>query len=130
LSPTRIEALNWQTQLTNIVLGAKGMVGSSIVEHLSRSGEPVVGVSRTARQTDGIDWIGVDLTSPGINLPKSEIVYCAADARISAMAIKSVMRRNPKRLALFSTTGVISKIDSSDNAEQAAINSRSRADDY
>jgi len=97
------------------------MVGSFIVEHLSRSGEPVVGVSRTARQIDGIDWIGADVTSPGIDLPKSEIVYCATDARISAMAIKSIMRCNPRRLVLFSTTGVISKMDSSDDAERAAI---------
>lgn len=97
------------------------MVGSLIVEHLLRSGEPVVGVSRTVHQIDGVDWIGSDLTSSGINLPKSEIVYCATDARISAMAIESIMRCNPKRLILFSTTGVTSKIDSSDDTERAAI---------
>jgi hypothetical protein len=88
----------------------------------------VVGVSRIARQTDGIDWIGADVTSPGINLPKSEIVYCATDARISVMAIKSIMQCNPKRLVLFSTTGVVSKIDSSDDAERAAISKIAEAE--
>jgi nucleoside-diphosphate-sugar epimerase len=119
--PSSLETPKLETDVTNIVLGARGMVGSLIVERLARSGGAVVGVSRTKHQIDGIDWIDADLASPGINLPKAEIVYCATDARISAMMMKSIIQCGPKRVILFSTTGIISKVDSSDEAERTAI---------
>ncbi|MDE3226084.1 MAG: NAD-dependent epimerase/dehydratase family protein, partial [Nitrospirota bacterium] len=103
-----------------LVLGATGMVGESIVEHLARSGNQTIGVSRRSGK-DG-DWLTADLTEPdALQLPEVDVMFSAVPTRLLADASRAVLRSKPKRIVVMSSTNVFTKIDSRDENERASI---------
>jgi uncharacterized protein YbjT (DUF2867 family) len=49
--------------MTSLVVGATGIVGGYIVEHLVRNGEKPIAFSRSRRRDDKIEWRHVDLAA-------------------------------------------------------------------
>lgn len=108
--------------MQSLVFGATGMVGEFILAHLAQGGETAIGVSRFPRQSEGMNWVAADLTKPGtLALPKADVIYCAADARLFAKAIGAILQSGPKRIVVISSTSVFTKLDSSDEAERSSI---------
>jgi nucleoside-diphosphate-sugar epimerase len=108
--------------MKSVVFGATGMVGSSIAALLARSGDAVVAVSRSPRQSDGLSWTVADLTRPEtIALPKADLVFCATNAIFFAKSIGPILESRPTRIVAISTTGVFTKHDSKDRAERASV---------
>jgi nucleoside-diphosphate-sugar epimerase len=108
--------------MKSIVFGGSGMVGGSIAAHLAREGATVIGVSRFPHQSGNITWIAADLARPEtINLPQADVVFSAIHASIFVKAMSAVLRSNPRRVVVISSTSVFSKVDSSDETERAEI---------
>ena len=65
--------------MQSLVLGATGIVGGYIVEHLVRSGEMPLALSRAQRDGSGVVWLKGDFAKPeALRLPPFEILYCTA----------------------------------------------------
>jgi nucleoside-diphosphate-sugar epimerase len=103
-----------------LVFGATGMVGESIVEHLARSGNQTIGVSR--RSSSHGRWLTADLTEPdALQLPEVDVIFTAVPTRLLANASLAILRSNPKRIVVISSTNVFTKVDSRDENERASI---------
>jgi uncharacterized protein YbjT (DUF2867 family) len=60
----RLDARAEGGQGKSLVIGGSGLVGGYIVEHLIRRGADVLAVSRSARDSAGVEWLRADLQSP------------------------------------------------------------------
>ena len=108
--------------MKHLIFGATGMVGELIVKHLALRGETVVGVSRFPRQLGGASWIQADLTKPEtLALPKADVIFCLANARLFAKVMSGMLRSEPRRIIAVSSTSVFTKLDSSNDAERTSI---------
>jgi nucleoside-diphosphate-sugar epimerase len=103
--------------MKSIVFGARGMVGSRIVQELD-GGDPPWCVSRHHVQ----GWIQADLTQPDtLDLPKADVVFCATNARVFAKSLPAILRFPPRRVVVITSTSVFSKTESKDQAERQSI---------
>ena len=50
--------------MRSFVIGATGIVGGYIVEHLVRSGETPLALSRAQHRSSGVVWLQGDLATP------------------------------------------------------------------
>jgi nucleoside-diphosphate-sugar epimerase len=108
--------------MTSLVFGATGMVGEFILTHLAQRGDTAIGASRFQRRSDSVNWIVADLARPEtLALPKTHVIYCAANARLFAKAIDTILQSVPKRIIVVSSTSVFTKLDSRDEAERSSI---------
>jgi len=108
--------------LADIVFGATGMVGSYITEGLAKSGSPVIAVSRQKRQLGYGECVAADLAKVETLLfPNAETVFCATNPRTFARALPYILRSNPKRVIVISSTSVFTKLDTSDERERSSI---------
>ncbi|MBP1063778.1 nucleoside-diphosphate-sugar epimerase [Bradyrhizobium diazoefficiens] len=113
----------------SLVIGASGIVGSRIVERLLVAGERPTGLSRNHRRSAGVTWIRGDLLDPqSVAWPDVEIIYCTASARLLADAIPSMARPSLRRVVLFTTTSISTKVDSADPEERAGLAAYARAE--
>ena len=104
------------------MLGATGLVGGYIVEHLVRTGERPLALSRSQQCKSGIDWYRGDLERPGtLRLPSFETLYCTADAVLLPAALPYLFNQSLKRAVIFSSTSVITKLDTEVPAERETI---------
>lgn len=109
-------------QARSLVIGATGLVGGYIVDHLVRRGERPCALSRSDQLDPNIDWFRGDLEKPDtLNLPPRETVYCTADAILLAKALPRLFNPSLKRLVAFSSTSVITKWDTEVAAERETI---------
>jgi len=94
------------------------MVGSYIAERLSNAGESVVNVSRRRR----IGWLQADLADHRtLVLPPANTIFCAANPRTFAKAIPQILDARPRRVVVFSSSSVSTKLDSKDEGERHEI---------
>jgi nucleoside-diphosphate-sugar epimerase len=108
--------------MSDVVFGATGMVGSYIVEGLAQSGRPVLAVSRQQRELRYGHCVAADLTKvETLVFPEAQTVFCATDARAFAKALPSILKSNPKRIIVISSTSVFTKLESSDEDERNSI---------
>jgi nucleoside-diphosphate-sugar epimerase len=106
-------------QAPTLVLGASGLVGGYIVEHLVRRGERPLALSRVVRNATEIDWLDGDLNkAEALELPPFETLYCKADAVLLAKALPYLFNPALKRIVVFSSTSVLTKMDSEVVAER------------
>jgi nucleoside-diphosphate-sugar epimerase len=106
--------------MTSIVFGATAMVGRYIAEHLMRDDEKITRVSRKIH--GGPQWVQADLQMPQtLNVPKSDAVFCAVNARLFAKALPRILDVEPKRVVVISSTSVFTKHDSADESERTSI---------
>jgi nucleoside-diphosphate-sugar epimerase len=113
----------------SLVLGATGLVGGYIVEHLLRSGARPLALSRSPQSRPGIDWFCGDLAQPDtLNFPPFATLYCTADAILLPAALPRLFNPALKRVVVFSSTSVITKLDSEVEAERNLLRSLAAAE--
>jgi nucleoside-diphosphate-sugar epimerase len=106
----------------SLILGATGLVGGYIVEHLLRAGERPLALSRSPQSRPGIDWFCGDLATPGtLRFPPFATLYCTADATLLPAALPLLFNPSLKRAVIFSSTSVITKLDSEVVAEREKL---------
>jgi nucleoside-diphosphate-sugar epimerase len=112
-----------------LVLGASSLVGGYIVEHLVRCGERPLALSRVVRNAAGVEWLDGDLNEADtLKLPQFETLYCKADAVLLAKALPHLFNPALKRIVVFSSTSVLTKIDSEIVAEREMLRSLAAAE--
>ena len=109
-------------QPNSLVIGATGLVGSYIVEHLVRSGEHPMALSRSPRTGADIDWLCGNLEQPdALDFPAFTTLYCTANAVLLANALPRLFSPSMKRLVVFSSTSVLTKQETEVAAERDMI---------
>jgi nucleoside-diphosphate-sugar epimerase len=104
--------------MKSLVFGAGGTVGSYIIRELENAGEPPWWVSRQPFK----GWIRADLARPStLDLPRADVIFCAANARVFAEAIPAILRSPPRRVVVITSTSVFSTGDSRDKVERQSI---------
>jgi nucleoside-diphosphate-sugar epimerase len=113
----------------SLVLGATGLVGGYIVEHLVRSGVRPLALSRSPQSRPGIDWFVGDLAQPdALRFPPFAVIYCTADAILLPAALPHLFNPSLKRAVIFTSTSVITKLDSEVAAERNLLKSLAEAE--
>jgi nucleoside-diphosphate-sugar epimerase len=106
----------------SLVIGATGLVGGYIVEQLIRSGQRPLTLSRSRRTGDGVDWLQGDLERPeAFNFPSYATLYCTANSILLPAALPHLFNPSLKRVVVFTSTSVITKIDSEIAAERVHL---------
>jgi nucleoside-diphosphate-sugar epimerase len=106
----------------SLVIGATGLVGGYLVEHLVRAGERPLALSRSQQDRPGVDWLCGDLEKPDtLKLPPFATLYCTADAILLPAALPRLFNPSLKRAVVFSSTSVITKLDSEVVAEREML---------
>jgi nucleoside-diphosphate-sugar epimerase len=109
----QVNAKTRTEQGKSLVIGGTGLVGGYIVEHLMRGGERPFVLSRSQREGTGVDWCRGDLAQPdALKLPPFATLYCTADAVLLADALPLLFNPSLKRVVVFSSTSVLTKLDS------------------
>jgi nucleoside-diphosphate-sugar epimerase len=100
-------------RIDSLVVGATGVVGSSIVAELVRRGEKPLALSRKVHPPGAIRWLIGDLSRPGsLSLPVFRILYCTVDLALLPPALPVMLARDVERVVVFSSSSVVTKIDS------------------
>jgi nucleoside-diphosphate-sugar epimerase len=111
-------------QAKSLVIGGTGLVGGYIVEHLVRRRQRPFVLSRSP-QLQGrpdVDWLQGYLERPEtINCPSVKIIYCTANAVLLADALPRFFSPSLRRIVAFSSTSVMTKVDSEVVAERDMI---------
>jgi nucleoside-diphosphate-sugar epimerase len=106
----------------SLVLGATGLVGGYIVEQLVRAGARPLALSRSPQSRPGIDWFRGDLEQPDtLRFPPFATLYCTADATLLPAALPHLFNPSLQRAVIFSSTSVITKLDSEVVAEREML---------
>jgi nucleoside-diphosphate-sugar epimerase len=116
-------------QAKSLILGATGLVGGYIVEHLMRAGERPLALSRSPQSKPGVDWFCGDLEKPDtLKFPPFATLYCTADATLLPAALPRLFSPSLKRAIVFSSTSVLTKLDSEVVAEREKLQSLADAE--
>jgi uncharacterized protein YbjT (DUF2867 family) len=108
--------------MQSIVIGATGIVGGYIVEQLVRSGGRPLALSRKRQENAGIDWLQGDLAdAAGLALPPFDTLYCTVDIGLLADALPHIFTPSLKRIVAFTSTSIVTKIESEIPAERALL---------
>lgn len=109
-------------QAKSLVIGATGLVGGYIVEHLVRGGQRPLAFSRSRQTSTAVDWFQGDLEKPEtFGLPPFSTLYCTANAILLPAALPYLFNPSLKRVLVFSSTSVITKIDSEIVSERQTL---------
>ena len=116
-------------QAKSLVIGATGVTGGSIVEHLVRGGQRPLAISRSRQARAGVDWFQGDLRNPeAFRLPQFATLYCTASAILLPTALPYLFNPLLKRVVVFSSTSIITKIDSEIVSERATLKKLAEAE--
>jgi nucleoside-diphosphate-sugar epimerase len=98
----------------SLVIGATGLVGGYLLQHLIGRGERPYAMSRAKQARADADWLVGDLTKPEtlLQFPPFATLYCTADAILLAQVIERLFNPALKRVVVFSSTSVLTKLDS------------------
>jgi glycosyltransferase involved in cell wall biosynthesis/nucleoside-diphosphate-sugar epimerase len=108
--------------MQSFVIGATGIVGGYIVEHLVRSGETPLALSRAQQRSSEVVWLQGDLAKPETLKPPSfEILYCTVDIGLLADALPHIYTPALKRVVAFTSTGIVTKIESEVASERELL---------
>ena len=106
----------------SLVIGGTGLVGSYILDQLSRRGERPLALSRSPQTNSEADWFTGDMQRPEtLTLPDFATLYCTADAVLLAPVLRRLFNPSLKRVVVFSSTSVIAKLDSEVAAERKLL---------
>jgi nucleoside-diphosphate-sugar epimerase len=109
-------------QAKSLVVGATGLVGGYIIDHLTRTGERPFALSRSAQARADVDWFVGDLEKPDtLKFPPFTTLYSTADAILLAPALPYFFNPSLKRVIVFTSTSVITKLDSEVTAEREML---------
>jgi nucleoside-diphosphate-sugar epimerase len=106
----------------SLVIGASGLVGSYLLHHLARAGQQPYAMSRSPHAEDGANWIVGDLEkTETLRAPAVATLYCTADAKLLAPALQRLLTPSLRRVVAFSSTSVMTKMDSEIADERDAM---------
>ena len=106
----------------SLVIGATGLVGRYILLQLLHAGKRPLALSRSQNSADDVDWFCGDLEKPdGLKFPPFTVLYCTADAILLAGALPHLFNPSLKRVVVFSSTSVITKLDSEVASERERL---------
>jgi nucleoside-diphosphate-sugar epimerase len=106
----------------SLVIGATGLVGGYVLAHLIRRGERPYALSRVKQSGTDADWLVGDLTRPEtLQFPAFTTLYCTADAIPLAQVLERLVNPALKRVVVFSSTSVLTKLDSEIAEERAGL---------
>jgi nucleoside-diphosphate-sugar epimerase len=104
------------------VIGATGLVGGYVLAHLIRRGERPYALSRNRQERTDADWLVGDLTQPGtLTFSAFTMLYCTADAVLLAQVLEKLFNPALKRVVVFSSTSVLTKLDSEIAEERTGL---------
>jgi nucleoside-diphosphate-sugar epimerase len=96
-----------------LVIGATGLVGGHILRLLLQAGQRPLALSRSQKGAPDVDWFCGDLRNPAtLKFPAFTTLYCTADAILLADALPHFFNPSLKRIVVFSSTSVMTKLDS------------------
>ena len=100
--------------MQSLVLGASGIVGGYIVQHLLLSGERPFALSRSPPENPrDAHWVSGDLRDPAkLKFPKIETIYCTVDVGLVAEALPHLLTPSLRRVVAFTSTSIVTKINS------------------
>jgi nucleoside-diphosphate-sugar epimerase len=109
--------------MTSLVIGATGIVGGYIVDRLLQAGERPIALSRSTRSSaTDVEWLKGDLAEPAVfKLPPVTTLYCTAHAGLLANALPSLYSPLLTRVVAFTSTSIVTKIDSDIAAERESV---------
>lgn len=109
--------------MTSLVIGATGIVGGYIVDRLLQAGERPIALSRSTRgSATDVEWLKGDLAEPAnLELPPVTTLYCTADAGLLANALPRFCSPLLTRVVAFTSTSIVTKIDSDIVAERESV---------
>jgi nucleoside-diphosphate-sugar epimerase len=109
--------------MTSLVIGATGIVGGYIVDQLLQAGERPIALSRSTRSSaTDVEWLKGDLAEPAIlKLPPVTTLYCTAHAGLLANALPRFYSPLLTRVVAFTSTSIVTKIDSDIPAERETV---------
>ena len=113
----------------SLILGATGLVGGYILDQLVRAGEHPLALSRSPQSRPGVDWLRGDLKKPEtLRFPPFETLYSTADAILLPAALPRIFNPLLKRAVVFSSTSVITKLESEVTAERQMLQNLAAAE--
>jgi nucleoside-diphosphate-sugar epimerase len=116
-------------QAKSLVIGATGVTGGYIVEHLVRGGQRPLAISRSRQAKAGIDWFQGDLQNPeAFRLPPFATLYCTASAILLPTALPYLFNPLLERVVVFSSTSIITKINSEIVSERETLKKLAEAE--
>jgi nucleoside-diphosphate-sugar epimerase len=109
--------------MRSLVLGASGIVGGHIVKQLVLDGERPLAVSRAPQPaSDAVEWLQADLAHfDAVQLPDLSTVFCTAHSALLAKALPRLHQAALRRVVLFTSTSIVTKIDSEIAAERDGL---------
>jgi nucleoside-diphosphate-sugar epimerase len=109
-------------QARSLVIGATGLVGGHVLAHLIRRGERPYALSRSRQERADADWLVGDLTTPQtLTFSAFTTLYCTADAVLLAQVLDKLFNPTLKRVVVFSSTSVLTKLDSEITEERRGL---------
>jgi nucleoside-diphosphate-sugar epimerase len=106
----------------SLVIGASGLVGGYVLAHLIRRGERPYALSRAKQSRTDADWLVGDLRRPEtLQFPPFATLYCTADAILLAQVLDQLFNPALKRVVVFSSTSVLTKLDSEIAEERTGL---------
>jgi nucleoside-diphosphate-sugar epimerase len=109
--------------MRSAVIGATGIVGGHIVNHLVSRGERPIALSRSIRSsTMNVEWFEGDLNAPEkLELPAISTLYCTANVGLLAVALPYFPRDQLTRAVAFTSTSIITKAESELRSERESV---------
>jgi uncharacterized protein YbjT (DUF2867 family) len=108
--------------MESLVIGASGIVGGYIVEQLVRSGQRPQALSRQSRQSAGVDWLQGDLADlAALQVSAVKTLYCTVEIGLLANALPQIATPSLKRVVVFTSTSIVTKIESEILAERELL---------
>lgn len=111
------------------MIGATGLVGGYIIDHLVGGGQRPLALSRSPQSRAGVDWLQGDLKKPQTwRFPPFATLYFTGDASLLPAALPHLFNSSLKRVVVFTSTSVITKLDSEVAAERKLLKSLANAE--
>lgn len=109
--------------MQSLVLGATGLVGRHIVNHLIAAGEHPFALSRSAHADQhGVRWFAGDLeNASALAFPPFQTLYCTVHCHLLAAALPSLTHSGLQRVIFFTSTSILTKLSSADARERQHV---------
>jgi len=113
----------------SLVIGASGLVGGYLLRHLAGRGERPFALSRMPRAGSEATWLVGDLQKAEmLNVPAVGTLFCTAEAVLLARVLPHLFQSTLKRVVVFSSTSVMTKLDSEVAGERESLRALAAAE--
>jgi nucleoside-diphosphate-sugar epimerase len=114
----------------SFVIGASGLVGGYLLRGLAKRGEHPIAMSRHPRTGKDAHWVVGDLERPNeLPVPAVRTLYSTAEATLLAPALHRFFTPALKRVVVFSSTSVLTKMNSEIAAERDGLRRYAEAEE-